>query len=85
MNFNNKSRGLSKDKSTTNFVGSASSNNPLQKLAEYLRKMNSERRKTLQKLDEGSTESENEEINLPEAVVGAVVNPEREAEMFTTF
>ena len=47
--------------------------------------MNSERRKTLQKLDEGSTESENEEINLPDAVIGQIVNPEREAELFTTF
>ena len=83
--MNLKSRGMSKEKSTTKDAKGASSNNPLQKLAEYLKKMNSERRKTLQKLDEGSEYSDNEEVNLPEAVVGQIVNPEREAEMFTTF
>ena len=83
--MNLKSRVGSKEKSTTKDASRATKANPLAKLAEYLKKMNSERRKTLQKLDEGSTESENEEINLPDAVVENIVNPEREAEMFTTF
>ena len=82
--MNLKSRAGAKEKSTTKDATGAKSNNPLAKLAEYLKKMNSERRKTLQKLDEGA-ESENEHVNLPEAVVEQVVNPEREAEMFTTF